>query len=62
LRLRWEKLSQYDKPAKKVSAAAPVAKAAKKNDKTGDSVAKETVAKDALAKDALANDPVAKAA
>ena len=44
LEAELEKLSQYGKPARKSVAAAPVAKAKKSDDKSGDAV-KEPIAK-----------------
>ena len=63
LEAELEKLLQYDRPAKKPSAVAPVAKP-----KKGDEVVKKTdearepTAKEAVAKETVAKEAVAKAA
>ena len=58
LEAELEKLSQYDRPAKKVLTAAPVTKTRKSDElaKKGDEV------RDSIARDAVDKDPVAKAA
>jgi len=48
LEAELEKLSQYDKPAKKSQAAAPVAKA-KKSDETKSDDVKDSIVKDPIA-------------
>ena len=48
LEAELEKLSQYDKPAKKSQAAAPVAKA-KKSDETKSDDIKDSIVKDPIA-------------
>jgi hypothetical protein len=63
LEAELEKLSQYDRPAKKSPAVAPVAKPKKVDEvvKKADE-AKETTAKEAVTKEAIAKEAVAKAA
>jgi hypothetical protein len=63
LEAELEKLSQYDRPAKKSPAVAPVAKP-KKSDEVVNKAdeAKEPIAKESIAKEAVAKEAVAKAA
>jgi hypothetical protein len=61
LEAELEKLSQYDRPAKKFAAAAPVAKV-RKSDEAKEPVAREPAAKEHVAREHVAKDPVAKAA
>jgi hypothetical protein len=56
LEAELEKLAQYDRPAKKSAAVAPVVKP-RKADEAGEPIAKEPVAKESIAKE-----PVSKAA
>jgi hypothetical protein len=51
LEAELEKLSQYDKPAKKSQAAAPLPKA-KKSDETKSDDVKDPIAKDSITKEA----------
>jgi hypothetical protein len=58
LEAELEKLAQYDRPAKKSTAIAPVVKPKKADEP----IAKEPVAKEPVAKEPVSKEPVAKAA
>jgi hypothetical protein len=61
LEAELEKLAQYDRPAKKSAAVAPVIKP-RKADEAREPIAKEPVAKESIAKEPTAKEPVSKAA
>jgi len=56
LEAELEKLAQYDRPAKKSAAVAPVAKPKKADE------ARELTAKEPVAKESIAKEPISKAA
>jgi hypothetical protein len=71
LEAELEKLAQYDRPAKKSAAVAPVATKPRKADEAKEPVAREPIAKDSIAKESIkepaakeptAKEPTAKAA
>jgi hypothetical protein len=65
LEAELEKLAQYDRPAKKSTAIAPVAKpkrADEAKDEAKPVTVKEPVAKEAIAKEPISKEPVSKAA
>jgi len=61
LEAELEKLAQYDRPAKKSAAVAPVVKP-RKADEAREPIAKEPVAKESIVKEPTAKEPVSKAA
>src|ERR1700712_502089 len=63
LEAELEKLAQYDRPAKKSAAIAPVVKPKKADEPIAkEPVTKEPVAKESIAKEPIAKEPVSKAA
>jgi hypothetical protein len=63
LEAELEKLAQYDRPAKKSAAVAPVVKPKKtdgKADEARELTAKEPVARESIAKEPVAKEPTAK--
>ena len=60
LEAELEKLAQYDRPAKKSAAVAPVVKP--KKDEAREAIARELAPKEPIAKEPAAKEPAAKAA
>jgi hypothetical protein len=58
LEAELEKLAQYDRPAKKSAAVAPVATKPRKADEAKEPVAKEAVAREPIAKDSIAKESI----
>jgi hypothetical protein len=63
LEAELEKLSQYDRPAKKSAAVAPIAKPKKADEPIArEPVAKEPIVKEPVSKEPVSKEPTAKAA